>query len=120
MESFFALSQRNVLDWDLPPPPPPTRLRQAHRERVRTAPRTRRNRGLKFPPRESTEPGAVPSLRRVLSVYAAASRMTDLTAVAKRGALFSKVFLSVRTGRSRLRTGAGARSRQGTAPPQTG
>ena len=74
MESFFALLQRNVLDrqrWstraelrldraDLPPTPPATRPRPAHPDRVRTAPHTSRNRGLKFTPRESTELGAVP------------------------------------------------------------
>ncbi|MEW2480090.1 acyl-CoA dehydrogenase family protein [Mycobacterium sp. NPDC049093] len=46
---------------DLPPAAPATSTRQAHPDRVRTAPHTSRNRGLKFTPRESTEPGAVPS-----------------------------------------------------------
>lgn len=45
---------------DLPPTPPATRTRQAHPDRVRTAPHTSRNRGLKITPRESTELGAVP------------------------------------------------------------
>ncbi|WP_325169175.1 hypothetical protein [Mycobacterium intracellulare] len=46
---------------DLPPTPPATRTRQAHPDRVRTAPHTSRNRGLKITPRESTELGAVPA-----------------------------------------------------------
>ena len=81
MESFFALLQRDVLDrqrWStrartttgdghldrahLPPPPTATRPWPAHRDRVRTAPHPSGNRGLKFTPRGSTKPGAVPAV----------------------------------------------------------
>src|SRR5690349_197705 len=48
---------------DLPPTPPATLPRETYPDRVRTAPHTSRNRGLKVTPRESTEPGAVPSVR---------------------------------------------------------
>lgn len=42
---------------EAPLTPPATRTRQAHPDRVRTAPHTRRNRALKFTSRESTEHG---------------------------------------------------------------
>lgn len=57
--SRTAPGDRDLDRADLPPPPP-ARPRQAHPDRVRTAPHTGRNRGLKFIPRESTKPGAVP------------------------------------------------------------
>ncbi len=46
---------------DLSPTPPATHPRKTHPDRVRTAPHTRRNRGLKFTPAESTELGEVPA-----------------------------------------------------------
>ena len=81
MESFFALLQRNVLDWKRWSTRAELRLAfitwiertyhrrrrqralgKLHPDRVRIAPHASRNRGLKFTPRESTGPGAVPNL----------------------------------------------------------
>jgi hypothetical protein len=63
-----APGDRDLDRADLSPPPKATRLGQAHPDRVRIAPHTRRNRGLISTPRESTEVGAVPSATTQLYV----------------------------------------------------